>query len=331
MLEKYEPLKLSLNPGGREISKMCYGVGVSPYKEPMEQFDALLILRAYNSVLCDYALKCAQMPQFISLSILIAGKYNILNLRQNQDPYEAYKQWGVQEQNKKKLFLQAASNLAVGEYVQILQTDELWSDKRYWDILVNLSMQKYKMPNYRKFGGEPLKFGEIPRSLLGGITMAQREYIANERACSLYMYAQIAEALYLQNYFGIGAKIGPASEEEYDKYLRCSMSVVQFLDPAEFSSTPKNIRCCASIGKKGQARFWANDAKKNGELGEYAKSMVAGSLDYPGGPIEQWRNRILLYEGKIGDAELENSKLGGEQLAQKISEYIRGVAGGLYS
>lgn len=327
LIERADLLKFpkSRTTDGRQIGKIYYGVNISPYKEPIEQFDPLLLIRLYNNLLQDYTGLRTGKADAVFLSVFIAGKYRALNLRPAQNPYSAYAQWELQENNKRELYLQVAKNLGILEYTQVLTTDDLWKDERYWALVVNFTKNKELAPNKRAFNSVSVKFGDIPQKMLGGITQNQREALANEDACNLYLYAELAEAVYLKNYYEADAKIGPATEEEYDKYLRSELSIIQLKNPLDISSTPANeISCCPYIGTKGQLRFWVSDAKRQeNDLRNYVRTIIENSTDYERGPIEQWALRILIYGEQImaSGGYLTN-------LADSITNYIKNVMPG---
>ena len=339
MLERADLLKFptSRTVDGRQVGrpKIYYGVNISPYKEPIEQFDPLLLIKLYNNLISDYAGSRLEKADAVFLSVFIAGKYRALNLKSSQNPYSAYAQWELQETKKRDLYLQVAENLGVSCYTQVLTTDDLWQDERYWALVVNFAKNKSLMPNNREFKSISIKFGDIPQKFLGGITESQRNDLANEDSCKLYLYAELAEAVYLKKYNETIAKIGPATEEEYDQYLRSNLSIIQLKNPLEFSSTPTNeISCCPYIGIKGQLRFWVNDAKRQQkDLKNYVRSVLEHCVDYEQGPIEQWIWRIILSQRAFNYSEyVGNPAFNFEgylsNLADGITNYIKNLCFG---
>ncbi|MFH1095272.1 MAG: hypothetical protein V1728_03580 [Candidatus Micrarchaeota archaeon] len=242
---------------GANAYSIYYGVNISPYKEPLEQFDPLLLVRFWNQLQGARAQEDEAAPRF-ELTVFVAGKYRLLNLSQDQDPYPRVKQWEADELRKKNLFERAAGRLGMEQDVSVLITDQLWSDTRYWQALCRLVERKNELLNQRIFR-EPekaVRFGDLPRYLLGGITDSQRERLAPFKGCELYLYAELAEAYYLRDAYGVKAKIGPRSEEEYDRYLRPDFTIVQLKNPLELDSRPGQEKSAIPyIGQKGEERI----------------------------------------------------------------------------
>jgi hypothetical protein len=274
-----------------------YGTNISPYKEPVEQFDPLLLVNFWNRLLKSSTDRAGK-SDFWTLAIFIAGNYRVLNLRQNQNPYSASSQWRLDEARKKNLFEQTARRLGVEYATSVLTTENLWGDERYWRIVCQMVDSRESTPNQRAFQNlqEAVSFGDIPRELLGSITEAQREPLARFKACELYLYAEMAEAYFLRETLGVRAKIGPQSEEEYDCYLRPDFAIVQMRNPLEFGSQPSAPReVIPYIGRKGQERIWASDIGRDG-WAENLQLRLEEAEDFPAGPLDQYRQRLALWK-----------------------------------
>ncbi len=303
-----------------------YGVNISPYKEPLDQFDPLLLIRLWNRMLQKDASNGDPAPHW-KLAVFVAGKYRLLNLREDQEPFSRVKQWEVEELRKKSLFERAARGLGMEEEVSVFITDQLWEDTRYWQALCLLIERKADMPNLRAFRDpdKAVQFGDLPRYLLGGITDSQRERLACFKGCELYLYAELAEAYFLRDVYGVAAKIGPQSEEEYDRYLRPDFSIVQMKNPLALDSRPgREMPAIPYIGLRGEERIWDKDFEiKPGENplkgAIVVESKFSQASDYPGGPLDQYRARLEL-----------GSRNGGESLKDvadiKIARGADGIA-----
>lgn len=307
-------------------ASVYYGLNISPYKEPAEQFDPVLLVNFWNKIL-----KATDSDFQWNLVAFIAGKYRLLNLRQTQNPITACAQWERDEQNKKETFSAAFSSLKMG-YSNAITTDELWQKEAYWDILCSLVDRKDSMPNGRSFANldELVFFGDIPKQLLGQITVQQRNKLAGFKACQLYLYAELAEAYVLKNTYNTTVKIGPKTEEEYDQYLRNNgFSIVQIKNPLDLASPEKNpVELIPYIGQKGQNRFWGKDSK-NPEFEKNVLARLESISEFDGGPLDQWRSRIALWKAACEEefADIVSGLSDKKKLADAAAGYIKAIFG----
>jgi hypothetical protein len=312
-----------------------YGVNISPYKEPLEQFDPLLLVRFYNQMLAVLT-QANGKPDRVKLTVFVAGKYRLLNMGPERDPYVLCTQWVAQEEQKEQLYKKAATGLGMEYDVRILKTDDLWSDERYWMILANLLGQREQMPNLRAFRRGSVKFGDLPKNLLGAVGEKERQKMANENACEIYLYAELAEARFLRETIGVSVKIGPQSEEEYDQYLRPEFSIVQLKMPLGLDSRPEEEKLLVPyIGLKEQERIWDKDVRTGNGDGRQVMEKIMRTADYPGGPLDQYSVRQALLEAgseeefslKMQESESGRTESGKAGLARAVSDYAAQVFG----
>lgn len=312
-----------------------YGVNISPYKEPLEQFDPLLLVRFYNRMLAVLT-KANGKPDRVKLTVFVAGKYRLLIMGPERDPYVLCTQWTAQEKQKKQLYLKAAAGLGMEYDVRLLKTDDLWGDERYWVILASLMEQREQMPNLRAFRRGSVKFGDLPKDLLGAIGEKERQKMANENACEIYLYAELAEARFLRWTMGVSAKMGPKSEEEYDQYLRPEFSIVQLKMPLGLDSRLGDEKLLVPyIGLKEQERIWDKDIRTGNGDGRMVIEKIMRTADYPGGPLDQYRVRQALLEAeseeefslKMQESESGRTEAGKTGLARAVFDYAARVLG----
>jgi len=305
--------------GAPDPLAIYYGVNISVYKEPLEQFDPLLLARSYNQMLAALA-PADKKPERVKLTIFVAGKYRLLNIKPDRDPFALCAQWMSQERQKEQIFKKAAAGLGMEEDARVLKTDDLWGDGRYWEMLASLIERREQMPNTREFKRVSVKFGDLPKALLGAIGDKERQQMANECACEVYLYAELAEAQFLRQIEGVSVKIGPQSEEEYDRYLRPELTIVQLKMPLGLDSRPGEEKLLNPyIGQKEQVRIWDKDIEQGGGKANI-EAKLAGVQDYGGGPLDQYRARL----GLLGNTPAVD---GIADLAESIYDYAVQVFG----
>ena len=310
-----------------------YGVNISPYKEPLEQFDPLLLANFWNRIMEKGG--NPEIADFWTSIVFVAGKYRVLNLTYGKNAEASYKQWSLDEEKKAATFAKAARGI-FGDSPQewkVLTTDDFWSEPGYWEIVCSLVARKDEMPNLRAFSKpeNAVLFGDIPKKMLGGITEEQRGRLSGLKACWLYLYAELAEALFLRrSWLSVRAKIGPQTEEEYDRFLRgYGIAIVQLKNPLDLASLPSSEKPLTPyIGAKGQKRFWGKDCESQNWRQAVAEAVGAAE-DYPNGPLDQYRWRIALLMARseeefAGYAEQLRPK---ERLAAGIVSYMERVFG----
>ncbi len=316
--------ELAVPSADRRGPSIYYGLNISPYKEPAEQFDPILIVNFWNKVA-----KASNQDSEWQVIAFIAGKYRLMNLRQTQNPFTACTQWERDEQKKKGIFAAAFSGLDM-RYSRAITTDDLWQREGYWDAVCRFVDNKDSVPNNRSFANQEgiISFGDIPIQLLGAITPQQRNKLAAFKACQIYLYAELAEAYVLRSQYKVSAKVGPRTEEEYDQYLRNEgFCIIQTKNPLDLTSVEGNaMELIPYIGQKGQNRLWDKDlAKPTFEKDTLAR--LESVSEFPGGPLDQWRSRIALWKANC-EAEFFDivGKLSDKsKLADAAAQYIKSI------
>lgn len=219
-----------------------YGISASRYLEPLDQADVLL--------LCS---RLRRSGMDLNLSIFVAGRYAQLNGKPAGELIEA--------ESRKLETLQAAAR-ALGMPVALFRTDDLWQDSRYWD-----EVWERRGASGIISGRSGAPFSEVAASMEPGILAAMPpgflECLGNVDAPALYRLFEVAEAAYLARVAGVDCKIGPASEQEYDVFIRSFMGIIQLGQPLDFRSTPARPKPITPyIGKEGEERLFIQDSKE---------------------------------------------------------------------
>ncbi|MBD3209760.1 hypothetical protein GF318_00065 [Candidatus Micrarchaeota archaeon] len=226
-----------------EPTKFYYGMSTSRYSEPLDQLDVMLLMS-----------KLRKQGLGNSLTIFVAGRFAQLNGRDRDEL--------VDSEKKKVSVLSAVATVLDSVPVVLTTTTGLWSDPAYWKEVDRfrewdgiLDKKRNGLPFSRVYESfEP----ELKQAMPPGLVSA----ISEVDAPSLYRLFEVAEASYMRKKMGIQAKAGPAFEEEYDRYIRNFMQIVQLSQPLDFRSTAKKIKPVVPyIGKQGEDRVFFSDGK----------------------------------------------------------------------
>lgn len=213
-------------------------------KEPIDQLQAFIAAKRIQ----EYNLeKFGKKGVFIAF---VGGLFEVLNCRDIQEATELIKRNTPKEELKKKLFQKIFEKFDLeGE---VLTTEDLWLDQKYWEILkglfdkqvftrgllINDTLNFYESKDQLMAG---LKVKDLPKELVN-LPLEFIKKIGNYPAPILYTPAEVSEAYYLKEKFEVGIKIGQAQERPYDKYLYQDFSVFRLKQPVSLNST---------IGKPG--------------------------------------------------------------------------------
>ena len=257
-LRKFGLVEAIQVPREREIAKFYYGISVSRWKEPLDQLDVLLLVSRLARVLED-----------VGLTVFIAGRYAQLNGRDG----DALR---VSELSKKELFLRAMDQLGIAGNANLIRwwqftinaampvttTDNLWYSPFYWEEVLRLKDLEGVVDFSRKGKSfrevvasfEPQLRARIPDRLL--------DSIGDIDAPALYRLLEVAEASYMEQ-CAAAIKVGPASEEEYDRYIKDFMGVIRLRQPLDFRSLPGRAKALTPyIGNEGEERIFLDDGKE---------------------------------------------------------------------
>jgi hypothetical protein len=238
LLESYRPLN------GNPSTKVYYGMNVSRWKEPLDQFDVLLLISRLKRAGLD-----------MQLSVFIAGRYGQLNGRSAAELIEGEKKKVQLFQDAMLLFgLQPAD-----KDTSVYSTDYLWSNKEYWkqvlckkDILGIIDTTR-RGRSFREV------IASFEKELQAKIPDALIESLGDIDAPALYRLLEVSEA----SFFTPGAKIGPAFEQEYDCYIGQFMDIIQLRQPLDFKSRPGCLKPVTPyIGKQNEQRIFLEDSKE---------------------------------------------------------------------
>ncbi len=220
-----------------------YGFNVSKMdQEPIDQIQGFLIakrIQEWNQK------KFGESGLFIPF---IGGLFEILNCKNTNDISNVLSQSNPKELAKQKMFN------AISELFQIncecLITKNLWQDQQYWKILKNLFDKQVftrglLINNALNFYDSKdqlmatMKVKELPRNLVD-LPLECIKKIGNYPASLLYTPAEVTEAFYLSEKYGINTKLGQSQERVYDRYMYNNFSVFRLKQPVALNSKKNN-------------------------------------------------------------------------------------------
>lgn len=182
----------------------------------------------------------------------IGGLFEVLNSATFENVQSLVETNTPKEVSKAKLYQQICDSYELN--AKILITADLWQDQVYWEILkglfdkqlftrgslINDTLKFYESKDQLM---DTLKVKELPKDLVN-LPLEFVKKIGNFPAPILYTPAEVSEAFYLQQKFGINTKLGQAQERVYDKYMYQNFSVYRLKQPADLTSTklkPKTV------------------------------------------------------------------------------------------
>ncbi|MDO8340020.1 MAG: hypothetical protein Q7T16_05170 [Candidatus Burarchaeum sp.] len=182
------------------------------------------------------------------LIVVVAGNRGIINADRvkggkesgTTDIHEIAKSLHKLDVERKALVEKIFEYLRVKGTVLLLS--DIWNDPLHWRIFAGLMKNKQSLVLDRKYSGKKMALGEIPTAYLGAIPKEILRAHENELAPALYIPLEIAEAVYLQERYDAGAKIGPVAEAEYDIHIGRFFNIIQLRQPVSLTSTDKRPR-----------------------------------------------------------------------------------------
>jgi len=216
-----------------------YGMNVSGnQREPIDQLDGFLLAKAI------------QQRNNIEFYPFLAGVYGIFNARSTKDAVKEQRRLLRRESEKKILLTNILNNLEING--KVLTTYDFWNDEYYWKIVENVSNEvKADLEDY---GIGYITFSELPKELLGAFTnVLDNNFLAEMDAADIYSIAEVAEAVYLKEKYNVGIKIGPTTEEYYDKAIRkYNIGTIQFRVPKVWGPCFDTLDAVPYIGKSSE-------------------------------------------------------------------------------
>lgn len=257
-------VQMSSLPGSQNAPRsIYYGISASRFLEPLDQLDALLLISRLKRSGLD-----------MGLTVFVAGRYAVLNGRENGPLIRA-------ERAKIDIMRAASSVIDPSVGLTLLKTDDLWYSPLYWEQVGKLrsrpgiisSERKGKVFSTVAAGFEPGIISAIGPGLLDALSPLD--------APSLYRLFEVAEAAYLGEQKGIESKIGPASEEEYDRFIGSFMGLVQLRQPLDLRSIGGKAKPITPyIGKEGEERIFLESDKD-----EIARKIMKAAQRQAGAPL----------------------------------------------
>lgn len=302
---------------GEPFKKMYYGVNVSAGPEPIDQIAGLLIGKRIQDVRSGS-----------SFTVFIAGKYGILNCEFKEDVLWVARDKERAEEIKKGLYLFLMDYLGMNGGV--ITTDELWGRKEYWRYVAEL-VERGIVGMEDRFS---ISFSQIPAEFLGRIDDDVLADIGDVSAWKIYLPAEIAEARILNEFYGISGKVGPASEEMYDKYMDF-MDIVQFTQPVDMDTRKERVKTVVPyIMGQYQPRISfqddINDVKKRLERAERRTEdewPVYDSKSY--GRVYNPVLQMAIIVVEVGRALGETVVVKGRELSSGAEALIKACTGGI--
>jgi len=245
-----------------EPTRFYYGISTSRYSEPLDQLDVFLLLS-----------RLRKMGLEVELTVFVAGRYAQLNGRPKGSLAEAEQQKTLMLEQSKVIFDQLP--------VKVFCTKDLWSSLGYWKEIDRLKGLDGIIDRSRVNG--PL-FCEVFESLDEAERLAiptdLLKSLGQKKAAGLYRLFEVAEAACLRDCALIEAKVGPAAEEQYDRYIKDFMDIVQLKQPLDFRSRPKCVKPITPyIGNEGEERVFLSDTKE--ELITKIRKLAQRASDQP--------------------------------------------------
>lgn len=240
MIPEVLPFVTSVIPG-QEDGNLYYGINISSNAglEPIDQLDGFLV--------ASYIQRASARKFFPYL----AGVYNVLNARSPDEARKTAAKKLRAEQQKKLTLQNIMSNL--GLQGSVLTTYDMWDHERYWQIVDRLFSDGIydAMPLVQKMKGS-MKFESFPCEILGKMQSVTRNIPGVIEVASLYLPAEVAEAVWLREMHDVAWKIGPSSEEIYDRFIRKEgMGIIRLRQPMALENgTSKEVM--PYIGKSTQ-------------------------------------------------------------------------------
>ncbi|OGD63617.1 hypothetical protein A2160_02010 [Candidatus Beckwithbacteria bacterium RBG_13_42_9] len=208
-------------------------------KEPIDQLQAFIIAKRIQEYNLD---QFGKKGTFIAF---IGGLFEVLNCRNVEEVDKLIERNKPKEESKKKLFQKIYEKFELEG--RILTTEDLWQDQKYWEILkglfdkqvftrgllINDTLNFYQSKEQLMSG---LRVKDLPSALVN-LPLEFIKKIGNFPAPILYTPAEVSEAYYLKEKYGISIKIGQTQERTYDKYLYQDFSVFRLKQPVSLSSS----------------------------------------------------------------------------------------------
>lgn len=175
----------------------------------------------------------------------IGGLFEVLNCKDSDEVPTLLANNSPKEVAKQKLFDTATKLFQINS--KSLITKDLWQDQRYWEILkslfdkqvftrgllINDAMQFYDTKEQLM---ATMKVKELPRDLVN-LPLNFIKKIGNYPASLLYTPAEVTEAFYLAEKYGVNTKVGQAQERVYDRYMYDDFSVFRLKQPVALNSS----------------------------------------------------------------------------------------------
>lgn len=227
------------------IVNVYYGFNVSKTdQEPLDQIQGFIAAKRIQEW---------NQKQFGEAGVFIpfiGGLFEVLNCNDDEQLKALVETNTPKELSKQKLFKAISTLYGLESIVPI--TKDLWQDQRYWEILKSLFDKQIftrglLINNTLKFYDtkdqlmSAMKVKELPSDLVN-LPLEFVKKIGNFPAPILYTPAEVTEAFYLAEKYGVTTKLGQAQERVYDQYLYQDMSVYRLRQPVSLDSTKLKVK-----------------------------------------------------------------------------------------
>ena len=251
-----------------------YGVSISQYGEPIEQFVAFLLAHRIQET---------HGGKFYPY---IAGRNMVLNLKgiadTAGDAFEVADKLLACENRKIRLFEAAMKLFRLDG--KVIGSDEVWDDALYRDCISEVWTYYGKsilMPP--PFFEPKLTLADIPKRLRSPFSDKEGYWkdICGVPAARLYTLAEVAEALYFSREHGVVAKVGPVTEQPFDAFIGSFCSIIHFRQPADLETIKGNVKTLSPyVAYQKQSRIYVGETEKSvlGKLTDAEKRCVGSPV-----------------------------------------------------
>ncbi len=244
---------------GKNIGGNCYyGVNVSsPSYEPIDQLDGFLIA------------KLVQSYEGALFFPFIAGEFEVLNSKTSREARGKSRRMRYLDKIKEELYENIMRNLELEGKVFI--TGDLWRDEEYWEIFREIisKMNPTEEGKCVPPGKSGMETNNFPKDILYKMErVVPPELFKDWNSASLYIPAEVAEAKWFKEKYGVGVKIGPTSERVFDDIIEkeCGIGIVWLKQPeyvmVRFDGktlTEQEVKLVPYIERKDGKRIFFSD------------------------------------------------------------------------
>lgn len=232
-----------VNSAGNSSFNPYFGFNVGVDGEPIDQIQAFIVAKRMQ----EYNLsRFGRSGFFIPF---VAGSYEVLNTRKDQNAEEALDKLKKADDNKAEFFKRIMDVMGING--EVIVTHDLWSKDEYWSAFVDFFSRENVTESLLTENTLGLNVSQTKIdnsylvSELCGIVFPIKcdeltEKIGNWRAAIIYLPIEVAEAMYLARVTNANLKLGPADERTYDKFIADYMDILHITQSVDMKSSKHN-------------------------------------------------------------------------------------------